>query len=301
MGWSTNWNSLLGSISRFKGKDFLSCVDNSVSNSSLSVADLFAGWEGLGVGNVVGDDWLLNGVDHIIRFGLDHLNSLDLIWLLLIPLNMFDANWLLWDVVNMRNSNRLNRDVLNMLSGKWLLRNVLYVRNGVSWILYPFDVLNCIGRRLNIFDLFNWVWLWNVSLIVWHGIWLLGNIFNVRNFVRRWLNVLNKLFWDGLWHNSLNVSDGDWLWLDPFNMLHRNIFNSSDLIRLLGDHLSPLNIIRLGLEPFGVGDWVARWLYPFGVGHWNWLGLNPIVGLNLIRLWLNPSGMGYGVGGILNP
>lgn len=242
--------------------------DDSAADTGSGVLDALAGGEDLAVSDVVSDDWFLNGSDDFIRLWLDHLDGLDLIGVLRNPFNVLKGDWLLGDVLDVLDGNIRLRDPLNVVNSNIRLRDELGVLNWVGWWLYPVNVLNWIRLWLHPFKFFNWVGFGKVALVVRDRIRLLRDPLNVVNFVRWWLYPFSEFFRDWVGNDNLNVLNWDWLRLDPFSVLNRNVLDGGDWIRLLRNPFKPLHVVRLGLEPLGVRNWVGRVLVELGHSDW---------------------------------
>lgn len=203
-----------------------------------------------------GDDWLFILSNNVIWLGLDHLNGLDFIGVLLEILNMLNGDWWLFNVVDVLNRYWGLLNVLNVFNGDWWLRNVVNVRNSISWGLNPINVFNWSGWWLDVVDILNRVSWGNNGLVVRNSIRSLRNPFHMVNRVSWRNNVLEPFLRNWLRDDLLDVLNGDGVRLDPFDVFNGNILNGSNSIRSLRNPFSPFNVVRLWLKPFDVGNLV---------------------------------------------
>ena len=83
---SLNWDSLKVGVLSFEWKNIFLMSNNLLAGSlNSSLLNSLGGWEDFLDSVVMGNNWLLDGVNDLISFWLDDLNSLNLIWVLVDP------------------------------------------------------------------------------------------------------------------------------------------------------------------------------------------------------------------------
>jgi hypothetical protein len=197
---------------------------------------------------------LFEVVNNFVRLRLNPLFGSDLNRCLRDDLVMWDGKRSLWNIFHVRNFKRSLRDEFIMRNGSGSLRNSFRMWDGDWWWSDPVYMFDGVRRLGNILDLFDRVLWWNNHLVVGNLMRRRHNHFSSWYFIRRWLDDLFPFvrYWFRL--ECLVMGNWDRSGLDPFSVLKRNIFNSDNLIRLLRNPLSPLNIVRRRLEPLSMGD-----------------------------------------------
>ena len=83
---SLNWDSLKVGVLSFEWKNIFLMSNNLLAGSlNFSLLNSLGGWEDFLDSVVMGNNWLLDGVNDLISFWLDDLNSLNLVWVLVDP------------------------------------------------------------------------------------------------------------------------------------------------------------------------------------------------------------------------